>query len=89
MDTSDYSNAASSVVSFFSDENDPRSARKALENEKELVEELTKKETRKVKIWRRNVFIVLGLTAALVTTMTYIFLRKQDGDDFDSSVRTP
>ena len=59
-----------------------------MEAEKKFVENLSKTETRKVQIWRRNVLIVLVVTGALLATATYFYLINQDTDDFDSSVST-
>ena len=59
-----------------------------MEAEKKFVENLSKRETRKVQIWRRNVLIVLVVTGALLATATYFYLINQDTDDFDSSVST-
>ena len=53
---------------------------------KEEVKRLAQQESRIVTIWRRNVFLVLFLTAALVTTLTYIFLWQEDQEDFTTSV---
>lgn len=66
-------------------DSDPR---QTMEAEKQFVEALSKSETRKVRIWRRNVLIVLGVTGALLTTVTYLFLLRQDTDGFDTSVCT-
>lgn len=50
------------------------------------VARLAMKETQNVRMWRRNVFLMLLATATLVTTLTFLFLRDEDSEDFSTSV---
>jgi hypothetical protein len=50
--------------------------------------ELAVKETRNVRMWRRMVFLVLFATAALVTTLAFLFLQEEDEELFTASVRS-
>ncbi|CAB9529137.1 Receptor-type guanylate cyclase gcy [Seminavis robusta] len=59
--------------------------RETLLNERKIVEKMAQKESQKVKLWRRNVLVVMALTGALVTAMTYIFLDRVDVEDFEAS----
>lgn len=54
---------------------------------REQVAKLAIQETRNVRMWRRNVFLMLFATAALVTTLTFLFLRDEDVEDFETAVR--
>jgi hypothetical protein len=49
------------------------------------IHQLARRETRRVRVWRRNVFLVLAGAAALVTTLTYLFLRNQEEKIFSSA----
>jgi hypothetical protein len=40
-----------------------------------------------VSRWRAMVIIMISLTAALVITTTYIFLSREETDEFEKSVR--
>jgi hypothetical protein len=40
-----------------------------------------------VSRWRAMVILMISLTAALVITTTYIFLSRQETDEFEKSVR--
>ena len=55
---------------------------------KEEVKRLALQETKNVNVWRRNVFVTIFAAATLVTTLTYWFLRQEDQEDFQTSVRT-
>jgi hypothetical protein len=65
---------------------DPSKTGKGGGKDEEEVFKLAQKETRNVRMWRRNVFFMLFGTAALVTSLTYIFLRDEDEEDFTTSV---
>jgi hypothetical protein len=62
-------------------EADPRA------DEKE-VEQLARRETIDVRVWRLVVLAAMVGTATMVSTGAYIFLRKQEHDDFVESVST-
>lgn len=57
-----------------------------LEESRQSVTRLAIDETRNVRMWRRNVFLMLFATACLVTTLTYIFLGNEDEEDFETAV---
>jgi hypothetical protein len=59
---------------------------KALANREEVAK-LALQETRNVKVWRRNVILMILAMGALVTSLTYVFLRDEDQEDFETSVR--
>ena len=69
------------------DSSSRNSVKTANSNSNDYVSTLAKREGRNVRIWRRNVFLMLFVTAALLTSLTYVFLKKEDEEDFDTSVR--
>jgi hypothetical protein len=50
------------------------------------VARLAKQETQNVKIWRRNVILMIVATAAVVTSLTFVFLQNADEEEFQTSV---
>jgi hypothetical protein len=77
-----------SVASSEAGVESPASPHETLAKERQLVEKLAQDETRSVRLWRRNVLIVMILTGSFVTAMAYIFLKQVDTQDYQSSVRT-
>jgi len=49
------------------------------------VARLAIKETRNVRMWRRNVFVMLFVTASLVTILIFLLLRDEDQEDFHTA----
>ena len=56
-----------------------------VEQEREFVEQMAKRESRNVAFSRGIVFLVLLVTATLVTSMTYVFLHRKDLDAFENA----
>mmetsp|Transcript_21559 Transcript_21559/g.46724 ORF Transcript_21559/g.46724 Transcript_21559/m.46724 type:complete len:109 (-) Transcript_21559:22-348(-) len=52
----------------------------------EEIHHLAKKETRRVRIWKAILWILILVAAALVTAGTYRILRGEENDDFELSV---
>lgn len=52
-----------------------------------FVDILARKLTRGVKVWRAVVSVMLLVTAVLVTVLAYIFLTKEETNNFEKSVR--
>lgn len=76
LHTSDFDDVDSyDGIGFKQDESTQHVARMAL------------KETRNVRMWRRNVFLMLFISASIVTTLTFLLLRDEDEEDFETSVR--
>jgi hypothetical protein len=48
---------------------------------------LARWETQNVRCWRTIIFILLLITGALVSTFTFVFLRKEQNLDFEENVR--
>jgi hypothetical protein len=57
------------------------------ESNQEEVAKLAQQETKNVQVWRRNVILMILAMGALVTTLTFIFLRDEDQEDFTTAVR--
>ncbi|KAG7373590.1 adenylate/guanylate cyclase [Nitzschia inconspicua] len=66
------------------DHNDTKAINSA-EISREEVARLALQETKNVKVWRRNVLLMILIMGALVTTLTYIFLRDEENEDFDTA----
>ena len=82
-DFSEHSGASGGVYdSVRASNNEPESHRQ----QKEFVKQLAERETRKVNLWRRNVFLVVAATAVFVTSMTFFFLEREDEETFKQSV---
>jgi hypothetical protein len=58
----------------------------AVTDEDEQLHLLHKKDSTEVSRWRGMVIIMLLFTASLVITTTYIFLSKEETDEFEKSV---
>jgi hypothetical protein len=56
-------------------------------DEEKEVKEMTRKETTDVRVWRLVILAAMVGAATLVSTGTYIFLRKAEDDNFVDSVR--
>ena len=54
--------------------------------ERRKVQDMAASETKKVRLWRRNVLIIMFLTGAFITAIAYIFLNNNDNEDFEASV---
>ena len=48
---------------------------------------LARWETQNVRCWRSLIFFLLLITGALVSSYTYIFLRREQDSDFEANVR--
>jgi hypothetical protein len=62
------------------------------EDERDEVKEvhkLAQKETARVRMGKLLVLVSILATAALVSTGTYIFLKKEEDDDYNNSVSIP
>jgi len=60
-----------------------------LEGERDEVKEVqnfAKRETTRVQLWRLVVLLMIICTGAGVTTLTYILLREEDKEDFETTV---
>ena len=55
-------------------------------SDREEIAKLALQETRNVRVWRRNVLLMILLLGATVTTLTFILLRNEDQEDFSTSV---
>ena len=76
----------------FSDELDDDSgahakAAKDAAFERKQVEEMAKEQAKQVRIWRRNVFILMFLSGTAITLAAYFFLRGEQKEDFETTVR--
>ena len=54
--------------------------------ERQKVQDMAAREARNVKIWRCNVFVIMFVAAALLTTVSYLFLKGEQEEDFEASV---
>jgi hypothetical protein len=55
-------------------------------DEEKEIQKIIRKETKDVLLWREIVTGMLVITAALVTVTAYIFLSREELDDFKSGV---
>jgi hypothetical protein len=78
--------------SYFSDEDDESQLDSDFHGEEESRDEekeiqlIIRKENKAVLLWREIVTGMLVITAALVTVTTYIFLSREEVDDFSRGV---
>jgi hypothetical protein len=70
--------------SSFSEEKHVESARKKEENKKE--EAIATSEATEASKWRIVVVLMIVVTAALVISSTYVFLSREQKDEFEKSV---
>ena len=64
----------------------PEQAIQEAARERAKVEQVAQEEARKAKIWRRNVFAFMLLTGTCLTVITFLFLQRQQQQDFERSV---
>jgi hypothetical protein len=86
MSPAKYESSASNFESEFDDFSRDESSEAKDHESRKQVARLAINETKNVRMWRRNVFLMLFATATLVTTLTFLFLRDEDAEDFSTSV---
>lgn len=87
-------NASESSGSYYSDDDDEFSGLgsdvngpdESSRDEEKEIQLIIKKENKAVLLWREIVTGMLVITAALVTVTTYIFLSREEVDDFSRGV---
>ena len=84
----DGSSAIGSDDEALNESHEGNHAHEALRQEREIVEKMVLEETHNVRLWRRNVVLVMVLTGALVSAMTYSFLKGIDTEDYEVSAST-
>ena len=55
--------------------------------ERKRVQDMAQREAKNVQRWRRNVLVLMFVTGVLVTSVTYVFLKREQEEDFETSVR--
>jgi hypothetical protein len=65
-----------------------RAAKESKKRETNEILALARKETNHVRTWRLVVLIVIALMGAAVTACTFVFLKREEVDDYEDSVRT-
>ncbi|KAL3922056.1 MAG: hypothetical protein SGILL_002410 [Bacillariaceae sp.] len=83
--SNDSKNFHDSVRELNTESGDSRSTDTEIPSDREEIAKLALRETRHVRVWRRNVLLMILLLGATVTTLTFIFLRDEDQEDFSTS----
>lgn len=86
--SSESESSGSSTGSSFDDSDESGSDDDDSENrdETEEINKMIRKESKDVIMWREIVTAMLVITAALATITTYVFLTREQGDDFTNGV---
>jgi hypothetical protein len=87
-------NASASSESYYSDDDDESSGLgsgvngedESSRDEEKEIQMIIRNENKAVVLWREIVTGMLVITAALVTVTTYIFLSREEVDDFSRGV---
>ena len=69
------------------DEGENHDAAEPVDDALQEVRAVAKSEYEGVRLWKLIVLLLMAITAVLVSTGTYIFLRREEDDDYTDSVR--
>ena len=84
---SDGSNDVDGSADNDDDDNEDQKAVEEAAVERQRVTDMAQQEAKNVQRWKRNVLVIMFVTGVLLTIVTYMFLKREQEEDFETSVR--